>query len=490
MRKYPIGFSLLSIVCFLMHTLQRTDGACEYPLDLRGDWYTTSNGVVTFSNQSISNFKSLTHPSAHTYTCEYIDNDRYITRARVPILSTTNYDIYFCMSFTRITGTKYLVQYNSDIADFVNERVVGTSVQSTTSLLSPAEACNLTSAVPTGTQEIFLKKDNVSSNFISCPDSVSSTLDMTLNSDCHGNVLNGMSFPTYLTHTYNSSCATTGNTFTTGGNVSCVYSVASGSTTHLTVFNLDTSTDETSTYRFLCYVISKSGTQVYVTYHPKVCQNNQTSTYVTSPGVIVSLIDRHNDVDVSPSDEEVPVAIIVGVLVPIVLLCGIVLFILYWKIKHRQRISHELELAARRNWRRLAQNFAISTKHELPTVEEYANHSKRVRKKKKKKKDRKLNGETLSVHSQTDSRRRSVWFDEFNNTIEEIQEPPIWQTQWETFNDPLSKQMYEDDRRSLSTARSVASVRKIWINPESTEKAEVESTWDKVAKFFASLRKH
>ena len=108
-----------------------------------------------------------------------------------------------------------------------------------------------------------------------------------------------------------------------------------------------------------------------------------------------------NDVDVSPTDEEVPVAIIVGVLVPIVLLCGIVLFILYWKIKHRQRISHELELAARRNWRRLAQNFAISTKHELPTVEEYANHSKRVRKKKKKKKDRKLNGETLSVHSQT-----------------------------------------------------------------------------------------
>lgn len=46
----------------------------------------------------------------------------------------------------------------TDIADFVNERVVGTSVQSTTSLLSPAEACNLTSAVPTGTQEIFLKK--------------------------------------------------------------------------------------------------------------------------------------------------------------------------------------------------------------------------------------------------------------------------------------------------------------------------------------------
>lgn len=59
-----------------------------------------------------------------------------------------------------------------------------------------------------------LLADNVSSNFISCPDSVSSTLDMTLNSDCHGNVLNGMSFPTYLTHTYNSSCATTGNTFT------------------------------------------------------------------------------------------------------------------------------------------------------------------------------------------------------------------------------------------------------------------------------------
>ena len=84
---------------------------------------------------------------------------------------------------------------------------------------------------------------------------------------------------------------------------------------------------------------------------------------------------------------------------------------------------------------------------------------------------------------------RHLWFSK-NKVIILFFFHKIWQTQWETFNDPLSKQMYEDDRRSPSTARSVASVRKIWINPESTEKAEVESTWDKVAKFFASLRKH
>lgn len=36
-------------------------------------------------------------------------------RARIPILSTSNYDVYFCMSFTKITETKYLVQYNSGI---------------------------------------------------------------------------------------------------------------------------------------------------------------------------------------------------------------------------------------------------------------------------------------------------------------------------------------------------------------------------------------
>lgn len=36
-------------------------------------------------------------------------------RARIPILSTSNYNVYFCMSFTKITETKYLVQYNSGI---------------------------------------------------------------------------------------------------------------------------------------------------------------------------------------------------------------------------------------------------------------------------------------------------------------------------------------------------------------------------------------
>ena len=70
----------LSLSLLVDSAIFPTDGACEFPLDLRGDWYTTSNGVVTFSNQSISNFKSLTHPSAQTFTCEYIDNDRYITR--------------------------------------------------------------------------------------------------------------------------------------------------------------------------------------------------------------------------------------------------------------------------------------------------------------------------------------------------------------------------------------------------------------------------
>lgn len=41
-------------------------------------------------------------------------------RARIPILSTSNYDVYFCMSFTKITETKYLVQYNSGIPIIIN----------------------------------------------------------------------------------------------------------------------------------------------------------------------------------------------------------------------------------------------------------------------------------------------------------------------------------------------------------------------------------
>lgn len=50
----------------------------------------------------------------------------------------------------------------TDMAGFVNERVVGLSVQSSTTTLLPVdEACKLTTAVPTGTQEVYVKKGKI-----------------------------------------------------------------------------------------------------------------------------------------------------------------------------------------------------------------------------------------------------------------------------------------------------------------------------------------
>lgn len=50
----------------------------------------------------------------------------------------------------------------TDMAGFVNERVVGVSVQSsTTTLLPVGEACNLTISVPTGSQEVYVKKGKI-----------------------------------------------------------------------------------------------------------------------------------------------------------------------------------------------------------------------------------------------------------------------------------------------------------------------------------------
>ncbi|XP_048775464.2 uncharacterized protein LOC125680066 [Ostrea edulis] len=479
---------LVWMLCLLLVYICKADGACEFPSDLRGEWYTTSNGLVTFNNQSVTNFKSSIHSSAQTFNCEYTDNGRYITRARIPILSTSLYDVYFCMSFTKITETKYLVQYNADIAGFVKERVVGRTVlASSTTLLPAAEACNVTTAIPTGSHELYVKKGYEASNTITCPDSVVSTLDMTLNSDCTGNVLYGMSYPTYLIHSYNTSCITTEKTFTTSGNLSCMYYVVSGSATFLTVYNQDSTTDETTTYRFLCYSITSNSDQVHLTYHPKICQHNQTSTYVTSPGVVAYLVDRYKDA--APSDDSILVAVLVGTLVPLLLLLGMIFVLVYWKIKIRQRINHELELTARRNWKKLAQNFTVASKHKMETVEEYANHAKLVKKKKKKKKERDQTDENISVISHTDSRRRSVWWDDFSNSIEEHQEPPVWQKRWEMFNDPLNKEVVDDGRRSPGTARSVTSVRNIWMKPESHEQAEVDSVWEKVAVQLTNLRK-
>lgn len=136
--------------------------------------------------------------------------------------------------------------------------------------------------------------------------------------------------------------------FLASGNLSCMYSAMSGASTYLTVYNLDTTTDEISTYRFFCYVscvtvrkrplsrtqcstgfiynctffvifcqgyyqyilfvsyfvkvITSGNDQVYLTYHPKICQTDQTSTYVTSPGVIAYLVDRCKQEDEEQDD--------------------------------------------------------------------------------------------------------------------------------------------------------------------------------------------
>lgn len=65
----------------------------------------------------------------------------------------------------------------------------------------------------------------------------------------------------------------------------------------------------------------------------------------------------------------------------------------------------------------------------------------------------------------------------------------VWQKRWEMFNDPLNKEVVDDGRRSPGTARSVTSVRNIWMKPESYEQAEVDSVWEKVAVQLTNLRK-
>lgn len=54
---------------------------------------------------------------------------------------------------------------STDIAGFVKERVVGRTVlASSTTLLPAAEACNVTTAIPTGSHELYVKK-GINSNY-------------------------------------------------------------------------------------------------------------------------------------------------------------------------------------------------------------------------------------------------------------------------------------------------------------------------------------
>ncbi|XP_076117166.1 uncharacterized protein LOC143084955 [Mytilus galloprovincialis] len=469
------------------------EGACEFPAELRGyDWYTTSNGKVTIPSDgsTIVNFESAIQSATFTLTCSEYDNDtdRYISTVQFKLFSAVdNFKAFFCMKFTKITSMKYIMTYDTNIDSTSLVRVI--VINNVTGTLTPSQACALTSSQPVGTQELLVRSDAVSPSAISCPASIQYYLSATIQSSgCVENYIDGTAKASQHTYTY-ASCVT--SKYTSGGKFDCMYSVTEEPYTYLTVFNNDTTVDESATFRYLCYVIWSYGHVVYYTYHPQICQPLQTPIRTATDGVaVVASNNMSNDVG-----SQIAVGVILSLLLLALIVLTIVLLVLFLLGQRRQKAVRIIEEKKVRKSKSESKSKSSDGK---------AKHDEKKKHKKTKKKKTDNEQKTDQNQNMNVSLRRTEsmkekaketklkWTD-FVGISGNVNgfDKPQWQVRWEQHRDPdwTKSISYEDSETARSTDSITSTSKIIWVTPEKEELETARSLWERVYRLWYEPRK-
>ncbi|KAL4230760.1 hypothetical protein ACF0H5_011135 [Mactra antiquata] len=195
------------------------------------------------------------------------------------------------------------------------------------------DVCTYTDIRSDGEYELLVKKDQINNAVIDCPSNLQTTFDVIMAtntiSDCNGTQLisNGGVF------VYNYSSCVTG-VFNNGGIVQCLYS---RSNTYITLYNNDTLTDGSTTFRFTCFAYRKTAADVEATEYPSACQTEQSPTSVQSPGITYLMTDRLYSPSVDKKDNTTTIIIIVFCVLAAVIIIGIIIIVLYLKVFRKPR---------------------------------------------------------------------------------------------------------------------------------------------------------
>ncbi|XP_046563376.1 cell wall adhesin EAP1-like [Haliotis rubra] len=273
-------------VCLLV-LCKNADGACTFPSDLTGTWVTSTMGTITFTTSQV------TIPSVYTYgnlifDCDTLDGTQYLLRSTTTVTVLGNQlDVVTCFNDVTMltTSVKYKLQHaTAALNDASGWRI---KVLPTGTSLVASTLCDASTPYAIGTQDILIKDGSASSAYIQCPDALLGTFSYTYDAGS-GDVCSGGSYLDVCTDltamTFDLSICSQKVAYSSGGVVNCVYSQTDTSTdtTYVAVYNNDTTTDESTTYRYTCLAVSATGAVVNVSQSARICQSDQNATYVAT----------------------------------------------------------------------------------------------------------------------------------------------------------------------------------------------------------------
>ncbi|XP_053400583.1 uncharacterized protein LOC123558409 [Mercenaria mercenaria] len=301
--------------------------ACTYPSDLIGEWYSTSFGTLDFvTNQSFSGFTSDLSAAPLTFTCYEASGSLYVSMSSYILFSSVTVDVYLCMNMQKISTIKYYYTLEGN-------RDSGTGVRfylpaDTGEIVTLSTACTHTDTRSPGEYELLIKKDQLLSAVTSCPSDLQSTFNVTMTTisaaSCTESKMEGSAGALVFNY---SSCVT--GQFSSGGYLQCLYSKTDGYS-YATLYNNDSSTDESSTYMVTCLAYEKNADTLKGTESPNSCLPSQTPTSVESPGITYVMTDLLYTV---PEEKDFTTIIIVVCCISVVIIIVIiVVVIVYFKV--------------------------------------------------------------------------------------------------------------------------------------------------------------
>nr|XP_022321070.1 uncharacterized protein LOC111123193 [Crassostrea virginica] len=271
--------------------IRKTDSACTFPDELRGDWYSSHKGILNFNDSLITSYpiQMSAIVSSLDFTCYEKSGTNYLIKSTIAVIAFGQMiDAYICLDIHRVSATKYMYYIGTTIDNSIQDFVKGVMTQTNISI---TDACNRPTPYETNTFITLVKDGEIytGSAQASCPPDLRAVYSSVVikNSDdsttCSGNSYDGCSLKNTFKSTYE-ACASS-LVFSSSGDFYCLHSETVSQVTYTIVWNNDTSVSGTK-YRTTCIASQTVGSVLYVTEYPKFCMyTNQTGTSVMSPGI-------------------------------------------------------------------------------------------------------------------------------------------------------------------------------------------------------------
>ncbi|XP_071127715.1 uncharacterized protein [Mytilus edulis] len=278
-----LGYLLTWFVFFLSYV-----AGCTIPTALIGTWTSSNSGTIELNSTHLINY-SIYNKGGQTFECFDHTGSYYSFKTESIPLFNAIAVASLCIEFTAVkTGMYKYVIKTSQLSQADDERFMYTS--SSTSLTSSL-VCDDTSNTD---YQLLLDPSIDAANFAEqCPDAFLGIFgyvsNITAEAECNGTgSLNVCDTTTKMSFNY-TACSTV-QAYSSGGELYCISSTTSGTHTQVTLYNLDSTTDESTNYRIVCYVVeSSTDGNVYASQYPQSCSTGQTPTSVSSPGGLVVL---------------------------------------------------------------------------------------------------------------------------------------------------------------------------------------------------------